>query len=54
MGQMKFGVCVSHRKIGQRNIKVNPRGKYNTLHDEIFFLFPHAKGEREIICLFAP
>jgi len=36
MGQMNFGVCVSHRKICQRNMKVNPRGKYNTLHDETF------------------
>lgn len=37
MGQMKFGAYFSHRKICQRKIKVNPRGKYNAPHDEIFF-----------------
>lgn len=56
MGHMKFGVYFSHRKICKRKIKVSPRGKYNTLHDEFFFqLFLRhnliMQNEKEIICL---
>lgn len=55
MGHMKFGVYFSHRKICKRKIKVSPRGKYNTLHDEFFFqlLSRHnlvMQNEKEIIC----